>query len=201
MGLGVPFKSSTFSKAAVYPYVDVEFSFCLISNYIKDNSLKDMKNRTFFMLRQTFTMTNSMAFQVCGKMLYLPQLAPLNLCKEWHLVPNGLAPNCWCRNTHIPVLYDVDTGCVAPFTLCKMIGCVGQVQWVGQVGEGLHKVEDSGIRHEDMYTKGVSVLTYHTLKFLAVDKIFIRNHTSDIKIIYQVVELIKCLLVEKAFGM
>ena len=41
--------------------------------------------------------------------LYLPQMTHW-LYNKWHMVPNGIAPNCSCRTTYLPSV-DVDTNC------------------------------------------------------------------------------------------
>ena len=63
--------------------------------------------------------------------LYLPQMSPLD-SKDWHLVPNGLEPNLWCRTTYLSMLYDFDTSYAAPFVTA---GCMGQAQWATGVGK------------------------------------------------------------------
>ena len=38
-------------------------------------------------------------------------------------MPNGLAPNVWCRTSYLPVLYAVDTRCTVPCPLCDRRRC------------------------------------------------------------------------------
>ena len=63
-------------------------------NYITDISFKVIKNGIISKLLQAFTMTKTWLCQVCGKMTtyqyYTYHRWHHWMCKEWHLLPNGL---------------------------------------------------------------------------------------------------------------
>ena len=83
---------------------------------------------------------------ICGKMLYLPQMAPFDV---WREIPGAksVAPNCRCRTTYLLVVYDVDTSCVAP-PLVWQEGCrksvVGNFVWK----MGLGKAESRDVKQK-----------------------------------------------------
>ena len=58
------------------------------------------------------------------------------MCKGWHVVPNGLAPN-WCRTIYLPVLYDLDTSCGSPPPVQQVLAkCSGQLGGEGGLLKG-----------------------------------------------------------------
>ena len=88
-----------------YWYVDVGFSFCLISNYIKDNIFMAMKNRIFCTHKQDLLWQTTWLCETCWKMLYLPilyllQMVPLDV---WRVTPGTkwIVNLCWCRTTYL----------------------------------------------------------------------------------------------------
>ena len=76
------------------------------------NSCQVLNNRIFCKQRQV----SPWLLRVHGKCytyqyLYLPQITNYLLCVKQHLVPNGIAPNCWCWTTYLLNAVSVDTNC------------------------------------------------------------------------------------------
>ena len=64
------------------------------------------------------------------------------LCDGWHLVPNGMAPNCWCRTTYLPNVVRYLHKLWAPFSPAYYESLWAMYSWAPGDVEGF--IEDVG---------------------------------------------------------